>query len=138
MKYGILLNISLWTSFTYSMCLIGKIQDKNNIYTSFVNSIEPYTDPDFLHQLHMHANAVICNDKSAVTEFTRWPMIVSIYDFSISDTYSFIFASQSMIVTTSPKAKVINEMACSLYPCGLLFGTNTIIARILVLSEFMQ
>ena len=27
--------------FPYSLCLIGKIQDKNYIYTSCVNSAEP-------------------------------------------------------------------------------------------------
>ena len=62
-------------------------------------------------------------------------MILSLYDSSISDIYSFMFAIQSMIVKTSPNEKTINEMACYLYPCGFLSGTNIIIARILVLFD---
>ena len=65
-------------------------------------------------------------------------MIVSLYDSSISYTYSFILDNQSMIVTPSPKSKAINEMPCYLYTCGFLFGNHIIIASILVLFDFMQ
>ena len=87
---------------------------------------------------HKLQHCTVCNNKSTVPEFIRLPMIVSLYDYSISDTYSFIFASQSMIVTHSTKANEINEMECSLYPCGLFIGNNIIIARIIVLLQFMQ
>ena len=40
-----------------------------------------------------------------------------------------MFTYKSMIVTPSPKESSINEMACYLYPCGFLFGTNIIISR---------
>ena len=80
------------------------------------------------------------NNKSAVPEFPIFPMIVPLYDSSISDTYSFVFASQSMMVTTSSKEKlkVINKINFYLYPRGLLFGTNIMISRIVVLFDFMQ
>ena len=32
-----------------SLYLIGKIQDKNNIYTSCVNNTGPKVEPNFLH-----------------------------------------------------------------------------------------
>ena len=35
------------------------IEYENNIYTSCVNSTEPFVEPNFLHQLHMHANTVL-------------------------------------------------------------------------------
>ena len=37
-----------------------------------------------------------------------------------------------MIVTPYPKANKMKEMTCYLYPCGLLHGTNIIIANIIV------
>ena len=43
-----------------------------------------------------------------------------------------------MIVTPYPKAKEINKMTFSLYPCGFLFGNIIIIAKIIVLFDFMQ
>ena len=43
-----------------------------------------------------------------------------------------------MIVTPYPKANTIKETTCSLSTGGLLFGTNMIIYRILVLLDFMQ
>ena len=49
-----------------------------------------------------------------------------------------MFYIQSMIVKTYPKAKAIKEIACYRYSCGLLFITNTIIAIIVVLFDFMQ
>ena len=57
---------------------------------------------------HAHQHCTICNNKYDAPEFTRLPMIVSLYDSSISDTYSFMFSSQSMIVTNSPNTKAIN------------------------------
>ena len=36
-------------------------------------------------------------------------MIVSLYDSSISDTYSFMFYSQSTVVITFSKAKTIEK-----------------------------
>ena len=39
---------------------------------------------------------------------------------------------QSMILTPSPKSNTIKEMIYYLYPGGLLFGTNIIIAKIIV------
>ena len=35
-------------------------KDKNNNYTSYVNSEEPWVEPNFIHQLHIYANTVIC------------------------------------------------------------------------------
>ena len=87
---------------------------------------------------HARQYCNMCDDKCAVLEFPIFPMIVYLYDSSISDTYSFIFSSQSMIVTPYQNAKVIHKMTCSLYPCGLLFVTNIIIASILVLLDFMR
>ena len=52
---------------------------------------------------HLYQRCTICNNESSVPEFPRCPSIVYLYDYSISDTYSFIFASQSMIVTTNKK-----------------------------------
>ena len=49
-----------------------------------------------------------------------------------------MFPSQAMIAKPSPKANTINEMARYLYPCEFLFGTNTIIARIVVLLGFIK
>ena len=43
-----------------------------------------------------------------------------------------MFASQSMIVTLYSNSKAINKIPFSLYPGGLLVGTNIIIANILV------
>ena len=60
-------------------------------------------------------------------------MIVPLYDYSIFDTYSFMFVSQSMKVTPSPKAKSIIKISCYFYPGGFLFGTNIKIAMIIVL-----
>ena len=80
----------------------------------------------------------MCNNKSAVPEFPIFTMIVSLYYSSISDTYSFMFATQYMIVTPSPKANEKNEMTRYLYTCELFFGTNIIIARILVSFYFMK
>ena len=80
----------------------------------------------------------VCNNKSAVPEFPQWTMIVSIYYYSISDTYSFMFDSQLMIGTPYPKEKAINKMACSFYHCVFFFGGNIIIVRVLVLFGFMQ
>ena len=79
----------------------------------------------------------MCNNKYYVPEFPGWKMIVSLYDSSISGTYRFMFAIQSMIITPSPKAKAIYEITCYLYHLGLLFVTNIIISRILVLFYFM-
>ena len=60
MKCSIWFNISLWI-FSLSRCIwLGKIRDDNNIYTSWVNSTEPYIEPDFIHQIHMHAINRIC------------------------------------------------------------------------------
>ena len=43
-----------------------------------------------------------------------------------------MFASQSIIVTPSPKEKAIKK--CSLYPYGFLFLTKIIIASIIFLN----
>ena len=67
---------------------------------------------------HSRQNYTMCNNKSSVHEFPRLPMIVSLYDSSISDTYNLIFASQSMIVTPYTKAKEIKEMKCFCIPVG--------------------
>ena len=69
-------------------------------------------------------NCTMFNIKSAVPEFPRWPMIVSLYYSSISKIYTFMFVIQLMVVTPSKNAKTINEMAWYFYFCGLLFGTN--------------
>ena len=47
----------------------------------------------------------MCKNKYDIPELTTFPMIVYLYDYSISDTYSFMFAIQSMKTTTSTKAK---------------------------------
>ena len=65
-------------------------------------------------------------------------MIVPLYDYSLSDTYKFVFFSQSIIVTLSTKANAINEKACSSYTCGFVLVTKIIIARVLVLFRFMK
>ena len=54
---------------------------------------------------HSNQHCTMCDDKYAVLEFPIFPMIVFLYDSSISDTYSFIFSSQSMIVTPYQNAK---------------------------------
>ena len=87
---------------------------------------------------HKHQHCTMCNHKFAVPEFTGLPMIVSLYDSSISDLYSFMVDRKSMIVTPSSKAKAIKKMTFSLYPCRFLFETNTIIASTTSLSDFMQ
>ena len=56
---------------------------------------------------HTHQHCSICNNKSDVPESPRFPMIFSLYDSSISYTYSFVFAVQSMILTPSQNAKSI-------------------------------
>ena len=38
----------------------GEIQGVNNIYTPRLNSIEPYLEPDYIHQLHMNAKNLLC------------------------------------------------------------------------------
>ena len=48
-----------------------------------------------------------------------------------------MFDRQSMIVTTFPNANAVKEMNSYLYPGGLLFGTNIIIAKILFFLVFM-
>ena len=77
-------------------------------------------------------------NKYYLPQFTTWPMILSLYNSSISDIYSFMFAIQSMIVKNAPNEKKKNEMACYLYPCGFLFATNIIIATIVVLLDFVK
>ena len=52
--------------------------------------------------------------------------------------YIIVCIVDLLILTTYPKAKAINEITCSLYPCGFLFGTKIIIASILVLFDFIQ
>ena len=63
---------------------------------------------------HTRQHCTMCDNKSAVPAFTRWQMIVYLYDSSILDTYSLVFARQSKIATPSTKAKAINKMTCLL------------------------
>ena len=56
---------------------------------------------------HARQHCTIFNIKYSVTEFTIWPTIVPLYYSSIADTYSFMFAIQSMMVTLYPKEKAI-------------------------------
>ena len=46
--------------FPFPNIFIGKTQDKNNIYTSCVNSTEPKVEPYFFHQLNMHTITLLC------------------------------------------------------------------------------
>ena len=87
---------------------------------------------------HACQHCTMCNNKSFVPEFFIWPITVSLYNYSIPDTYIFMFIIQSMIVTPSSKAKSMKKMTCYFYYCGFLFGTNILIDRIIVLFEFMQ
>ena len=80
----------------------------------------------------------MCNNKSILPELPIFPIIVSLYDYSLWDTYIFIFYSQYITVTPSSNANSINKMTWYLFPCGLLFRNNIIIARNMVLFEFMQ
>ena len=49
-----------------------------------------------------------------------------------------INCQQLIIVTPSPKATAIKKITCYLYPCGFLFGSNIIIASIVVLFDFIK
>ena len=138
-KIGIFLNISSWTPppplivfdwenprweyYLYIMC--ENYRTKARYWFSSLTA-------------HTRNHYTTWNIKYAVPEFPIFPMIMYLNDSSISDTYSFMFYIQSTIVRTSPKAKAINEMICSLYPCGFLFRTIIIIARILILFDFMK
>ena len=57
---------------------------------------------------HALQHFTMCKNESSVFEFPRWPMIVSLYDYSISNTYSFILALQSIMVTSYKKENAIN------------------------------
>ena len=61
----------------------------------------------------------MCNNKYVVPEFPILPINVSLYDFKISETYSFMVDSKSMIVKPSTKEKEINKITCYLYPCRI-------------------
>ena len=139
MKCGIFLNISLWFfSLSYLCVDWGNPRREWYLYIMWKNHRtkgRAWFSSLTAHTLQQYN---ICNNKYNVPEFPIFTMIVSLYDSSISDTYSFMFAIQSMIVTPSPKAKAINRMTCYLYRCGLFFVTNIIITSIIVLFDFMQ
>ena len=67
-----------------------------------------------------------------VPELLKKLVIVSFYDLKMPETYSFILEIQSMIVTTYPKEKVINEMEDYFYPWRVLHVINVIITKIIV------
>ena len=117
MKCGILFNILLWISISSPFFLIGGIPRQEYIFTQCVKSTETYLEPNF----SLTAN------ESDVLEFPICPIIVFLCYFSISDTYSFTCACESMVVTYFTNVEAIKEMKCSLYLCGLLFRTNIII-----------
>ena len=122
----------------FSLCLIGK----NPRRESYLYMCEQYRTKgrtwfsSLNTYAHQHCN--MCNNKSSAHEFTIFWIIVSLYYPSISDTYSFMFSSQSMILTPYTKGREINGMTPYFYPCGFFFGTNKMIASIIVLFEFMQ
>ena len=78
----------IWYNFEYFvvisppslLCLIGKIQDENNISTSCVKNTEPKVDPYFSLTSHPHQHCTMCNNKYFVPEFPIFTMIVSLYD----------------------------------------------------------
>ena len=59
-------------------------------------------------------------------------MVVSLYDYTISDTKGFMFSSQSITVTPYPKANTMKQMEFYLYLDVFLNDTNIIIAIILL------
>ena len=79
----------------------------------------------------------MCNIKYPVPESPIFQIMVTLYDFSILDTYSFTFDSHLIIVIPSINENGINKMKCYFFPCGLLFETNIIIASIIVLCGFI-
>ena len=84
---------------------------------------------------YAHQHYTMCNNKSAVPEFTIFSMIVSLYNFQY---WTHIVSCLIYYIRPFPKARSINKITCHLYPCGFLFGTNIIIASIIVLFDFMK
>ena len=86
--------------------------------------------------LHVCQPCTMWSDKSDVPEFTKWPPIVSLYYYTMSDTYCFIFDSQSILLISSPKVNAKKEMIYSLYTGGLLSVTNIILAKLIIFLDF--
>ena len=86
-KCGILLNISLWIYFSSSLCLIGENQRREKylyIMTKQYITIGRYFFSSSTSHTSQHFT--MYNNKYTVPEFPRWPMLVSLYESSISDT----------------------------------------------------
>ena len=56
---------------------------------------------------HARQHYTMLSNKYNVPAFTNWPMIVPLHDYTILDTYIFIFNIQSMIVTPSKNSNAI-------------------------------